>query len=348
MIASRFFLHLWYLAGVVQKNKAWNTTIKVALTLTFAGMLAWQVMRRQQSADVFGEFLRQLSEGEMLQLTVLLVLMPVNWLLETIKWRLYLPETPAISWRVSLKSVLAGVTLSLLTPNRIGEYGGRVLFVPEGMRWEAAIATFAGSFAQNLVQVSLGAVGFYQIYWLNGIGGDQGDRMWLFILVVGILFASLLYFNIDLIYRWTRSMKFPGFLERGKQHLVMLKSYDRKTLGKGLLLAVLRYFVFCLQFVLALQFFGVEVPLPWAFWGIAVIYLFHAGVPLPPFIDIMARSQIALIIWQQFEPNELSVISASFFIWIVNLVLPAIIGLVAIEQVNVMGILGRTHRNEQT
>ena len=30
------------------------------------------------------------------------------------------------------KSVLSGVTLSLNTPNRIGEYGGRILYVKEG------------------------------------------------------------------------------------------------------------------------------------------------------------------------------------------------------------------------
>lgn len=321
-------------------RKTWNITIKAGLFVLFTAMLAWQIRNRLHVADIWGEFLAQVSDGRVILVVLVLLLMPVNWLLETIKWRLFLPDEYKIPFRVCLKSVLAGVTLSLLTPNRIGEYGGRVLFIGDGRRWDAAIATMAGSFAQNLVQIAAGSVGFFIFYILEGLSSQASSGWWMVILLIGIMLLAFAYFRMDLLYTWTRKLRFPKFLERGKAHLKLLKAYSEKKLLYGLLLALLRYGIFCVQFVLALRFFGVDVPLYWTFWGVTVIYLFHSGVPLPPFIDIMARSQIALLIWQQFEPNELSVISASFSIWIINLVIPAVLGLVAIENVNVMKTLG--------
>src|SRR5262249_6990083 len=56
------------------------------------------------------------------------VMMLLNWGLEACKWRLLLWPLEKISFGRSFKAILAGVALALNTPNRIGEYGGRVLY----------------------------------------------------------------------------------------------------------------------------------------------------------------------------------------------------------------------------
>ena len=57
------------------------------------------------------------------------------------------------------KSVLSGVTLSLNTPNRMGEYGGRILYVKEGSRLKAISLSIAGSISQLIVTLVMGCGG---------------------------------------------------------------------------------------------------------------------------------------------------------------------------------------------
>jgi hypothetical protein len=54
-----------------------------------------------------------------------------NWALETIKWKYLISSVlPNIKFSESLKSVLAGVTLGVFSPNRTGEVLGRVFSLP--------------------------------------------------------------------------------------------------------------------------------------------------------------------------------------------------------------------------
>ena len=58
----------------------------------------------------------------MLMLASVFVLMVVNWTVEAAKWRIQLDGTEKFSIIQSLQSVLTGVAVSVITPNRIGEY----------------------------------------------------------------------------------------------------------------------------------------------------------------------------------------------------------------------------------
>src|SRR5688500_12741182 len=58
-------------------------------------------------------------------LAAVILLMPVNWLLETWKWHSYLSVHARVNFARAFKAVTGGIPLSLFTPNRIGEYGGR-------------------------------------------------------------------------------------------------------------------------------------------------------------------------------------------------------------------------------
>lgn len=60
----------------------------------------------------------------------ILFLMPLNWAIETAKWQLLLSGTVSQSFGDALKSVLAGLNTGFVTPNRIGEFAGRILLLP--------------------------------------------------------------------------------------------------------------------------------------------------------------------------------------------------------------------------
>ena len=65
---------------------------------------------------------------------VLLLLMISNFLIESIKWRLVVSSNNSISILKAVKGVLVGQTFAFFTPNRIGEYAGRTLYLEEGKK----------------------------------------------------------------------------------------------------------------------------------------------------------------------------------------------------------------------
>lgn len=322
------------------KFKSWGLLIKIGLFVLFAWMIYQQLFQKNQITQVWSDFESRLSEGPVHLFILAVILMPLNWLLETMKWRLLLPQNDRPAFRQCVKAILGGITLSLLTPNRIGEYGGRVLFIERNIRWSGVVATIVGSYSQNLVSVLFGILGIFAIFMVPDQLTLDIQLIWFVLIAAGMIVLTTLYFRLDLVYRLIKPINFPKFLSNAKKHLSLIAEYSNWILSSALGLALVRYLVFSFQFLLLLVFFGVDVPPLWMWFGITVIYLFHTGVPLPPFVDIMARSEIALLLWQMYDPNELSVMSASLCIWIINLATPALIGLIAIENMNLTKSIG--------
>ena len=67
-------------------------------------------------------------------LAAVLLLMPLNWMLEVRKWQVLSSNSVQLSFNDSLKAVLAGLNTGFITPNRIGEFAGRILFLPDNIR----------------------------------------------------------------------------------------------------------------------------------------------------------------------------------------------------------------------
>ncbi|MDX1406684.1 MAG: lysylphosphatidylglycerol synthase domain-containing protein, partial [Saprospiraceae bacterium] len=134
----------------------WNLLIKLAFGLTFVVVVGYQILHEKDLATMWTSFRAQWSAGQVWLLAVAVGLMPVNWILETAKWRLLMRPSYRVGWKHGLQAIVSGVALSLFTPNRIGEYGGRLLFVPARYNWRAIVASLTGSFSQNLVHVTAG------------------------------------------------------------------------------------------------------------------------------------------------------------------------------------------------
>ena len=55
--------------------------------------------------------------------------MLVNWSLEAYKWGALVDRFQSLSFSKKLISVLMGLSIGFLTPNRIGDYAGRLRFI---------------------------------------------------------------------------------------------------------------------------------------------------------------------------------------------------------------------------
>ncbi len=319
------------------KSRLLNFLIKAVLV----GLLIWviyrQIFTRDQAADIWRLFVEQIQQQPLYILLIPAALMPINWALESLKWQALVRIFEPQSFRRAYQTVLAGVTFSLFTPNRIGEYGGRILFVRAENNWRAVVATLVGSYAQLLALLGIGVLG---LTYFAGFYFDLEPlviRSFLFIGLTLLGFMLFCYFNIRLVLPVIRRLP---YIRRFAQSAEVLRNYDNKTLGRVLGWAVARYFVYSLQYYFLLHYFGIEVDLMSGLSGIATIFLLQTSIPLPPVMGLIARGELALLIWGNFSDQELGMLAATFVLWILNLIVPALVGTVFISNINVLKTLG--------
>jgi hypothetical protein len=324
----------------LSKNIPWLQWGSRLAKFLLLGLLVWALYRElngKVDAHAFTDLIWQRwADGEWTLLLAAVLLMPVNWSLEILKWRTLLRPFWKIPLSVAVQAVAAGVALSLITPNRVGDYGGRVLAVPAAHNWAAVLATAAGSMAQLIALLSGGLAGAFFYLRERALLPAQIEGMW-WLVVLATLLLLAAFFNLPLLAKLLQRINIP---ERWTAPFSRLAAYRAPVLLQGLIWAFLRYFVYVLQYYLLLRFFGVELAFGAALGGIATIYLLQVCLPLPPLAALLARGEAALLIWAPFSPAPLHLLSATFALFIINLLLPALLGAVFIVKINVLKSLG--------
>lgn len=317
-----------------------HASIKVVIFGLLLYALYVQVFATDSLDTLRQAFLLELKDPEWWYAGLAVALVPVNWLLETFKWQVLLRPEVRLPLGKALKAVLGGVTVSLFMPNRTGEYAGRLLLTDATHNWRVVLATLIGSLAQIVVLTGLGISGAGFFVWYVTTWELPGAvEVWV-VLTMGWLGLVWLYFHTRSVVYVLRRLPFGNWLDRYLSHLLIHGSCTQFQLVSALSLAFLRYFVYAGQYLLLLGFFGINP----GFWqgasGIATVFLLQTGIPLPPFGALLARSEIALLVWSAFEANEISILSATNALFIINLTLPALCGAFFIFRTNVLKSIG--------
>ena len=260
---------------------------------------------------------------------LVIILAFVNWGLEAKKWQVLMRHLQPLKYLDALKGVLSGVTFSLNTPNRIGEYGGRVLYVEEGNRLKSVSLSIAGSICQLTITVLMGCGGL--IFLLNTEDGSETimglSFFWLktllFLSVVATLILLLFLFRLSWIIKLFE--KIPG-LSKSVQYISVLDEFTPKLLLRLLLLSVLRYLVFVIQYILLLHVLEVEVEWQQGFWLITILYLVMAIVPSFAIADLGIRGKFSTELLSLYSANIIGILGTTFGIWFINLFIPALAG----------------------
>ena len=265
----------------------------------------------------------------------------VNWGIESAKWKLLIKPLEEFTFSKAVRSVLAGCSVTMLTPNRIGEYGGRVMYVGEENRLKAISVTILGSISQLAVTMLVGAVGLWML-----ISEDEGQMIgyafpwllnnavvWLSALA-GVLLL-LVYFRIHLLIVLIGRIKMLRGLIK---YVDVVDLFSRKQLLRILNLSFLRYLVFILQYVLLLKVMGVELPGMMSFWMLSIFYLTMVLLPTIGFIELPLRAITSVKLLGIYSSNVIGIQTAAFGIWLVNLVIPAIVGSLLIMGIKIMKV----------
>lgn len=325
-------------------RKIWDIGIKGLVVILLGWVIYKQIFEKENAAEVWQSFQACFQSGRLYLLLLNLALIPINWGLEAKKWQLLIRHFSDYPFWQIFKAILAGVTVSLFTPNRVGEYGGRILLVEKEHNLKAVIATMVGSFSQLLILIALGLLGL--IYFCVIVLTVEIYLVYTLFCLGALLIAFMLFcfYNVDLFVQVAKRITFLHRFKEQLKQIRFLQAYTSTELTTTLLFSCLRYLVYSTQYYLMLLFFGVEVHWIAAYAGIATIYLIQSGIPLPPVIDLFARGEVALFVWQHLwaadTPNTINILASTYTLFLFNLIVPALIGAIFILQVNISKSLG--------
>ena len=267
--------------------------------------------------------------------------MILNWSIESRKWQVLLSHIIDIPFIRAFRSVVSGVAFTMITPNRMGEFVGRVFYVPDGKRIRAAALTLVGSASQLIVTLFGGALGLLVLrgYLINHTNQLQGlSIFWLNALFTGTAFILaiilLFYFRIS----WLMKIidKIPQFANYA-YYIQPLEEVGTAELVKILLLSVMRYVVFVLQYWLIFKLFNVEL-LTWQLLSlVSVLFLILAVVPTIALAELGIRSKASIALFSIFSTNTLGILVATGAIWLINIIFPAIAGSLFVLGVKLFG-----------
>lgn len=258
------------------------------------------------------------------------MLMLVNWGIEARKWQLALKHLYQISFLRSLRAVFTGTTMAFFTPNRIGEYFGRILYIPEGKRVQAVSLTIVCSMAQLLITLCCGAIGLFflheHLYTQHSTSASV--LFWLRLVLWGAIAGSLLlmlfYFKISWLVKGLERLSLPT---RYLKYVELLEEFNATVLLRILSLSGIRYIVFLLQYHLLFEAFEVSMTAWDTLLSVSVMFVVLAIAPTVAFLtDLGIRAKAGIELVQFFSTNVAGILATTLGIWMINLVIPSLIG----------------------
>ena len=320
-------------------NRTLNKNIKIignyilgpVVFLVLAWFIRQQIIRQPDWRSSLDQIGIAVKGPGWWRLGLVVLLMPVNWGIEARKWQLAMRRDGGISFKDAFRAIFTGATMASFTPNRMGEYLGRILYVKEGRRVAAISLTMIGSVAQLLVTGVVGTLGLIRLLPLlrkQALAGNP-TMEWglpLTLILVGVMLLGLgfLYFQFPRLAR--QLARIPGIRKLGA-FIKVLENFDRNILLRILFLSFVRYIVFIIQYSLVFPVFSVWLGFGQVWGGMSVVFLIMAVVPTFTFLtELGLRWGASIQVLELFSSNTIGIFAASFTIWLINLVIPALIG----------------------
>lgn len=301
-------------------------TISFLIKLLIGVISFWIIYTRLSSIPQLKEqCIFWFSEPDMyLILLVVLFLMPVNWGIESYKWKSITKQIEPISYSTALKSVFSGICVGNIAPGRAMEFLAKIVFFKPDNRPSVTVLHFINGMFQMLITVTVGLISI--TYKLNQY--NQSSSFIYAVLAVGIL--MILFFcwailNVSFIQQKLKFIKWFKQMDDAK-HIRFSKSLIIKLVS----LSIVRYAVFTTQFYLIYNSLSPNNNIIQVFMSVAAYFMLTSLIPMISVIEPAIRAAIALFVFNNSGDNTIIVVLASTFVWIINVVIPSIIGYVII------------------
>ena len=266
----------------------------------------------------FTVFYQKLTENNIFSIKnglLLLLFTLINWFLEILKWKYLVGFLKNISFLEALKQSLASLTTSLVTPNRIGEYGAKALYFDKKNRKQILGLNLVGNFYQMLMTLIFGVIGFSYFVFKHKI--DVNISQISIALLIGLLIITAIFFI-------AKRFNFKGYsFEKVRNFINKIPNVLNQKIA---VISFLRFVVFSHQFYFLLRIFNADISYIDAISAITTVYLIASSIPMLSLFDVVLKGSVAIWVFSFFMINPIFILSITTLMWILNFVLPAIIG----------------------
>jgi hypothetical protein len=313
--------------------------LKAAIVL-FAFWFIYKKLSSNQNLKEFKSLLTQIPRQETIMvLTTVCLLMLLNWGLEAVKWKRLIANVEKISLWKAIESVFCGLTWAVFTPNRIGEYGGRVFFLSPKRRIIGVVAMAVGNIGQMVLTNVFGAIAV-SVFIYRFVPIDY--RLFYALLALSAMFCIffiVFYFNI----RWLNGILLSmRFTRKYKKFYSILARYSKRELLIILLFCLARYAVFSTQYFILFFWLIPEIHYLDILVMVSILFFVQSTLPSLDLFDIGVRSVTAAYFFSFVTGHDVAVIACTASIWLINIIIPAILGSYFVFKLN---FFGSTQRN---
>lgn len=296
-----------------------GTVLRIAVAVLSLVFIGWKVYAQLSDGEPFAA-----CRPALVPLLAAVALMPLNWLLETHKWQVLTSHLQPLSIGESIKSVLSGLAVSMLTPNRVGDFAGRIVWFKPENRTAGTMSAFVGGCAQMMAIALLGILAFCFkpvlpefLEWFN-----LHSTITAIVLVIlgGVMCGA--YFFIGAAATRFHFVSWPWF----ERFVQAAGQHTKRQLAAALLLSVCRTAVFIFQLQLMLQSAGINIAAADAFRSIALMYCFVSIIPSFALAEWGVRGSMALLFIAPLGGLPTQIVAATVAIWLINVAIPATAG----------------------
>jgi len=315
-----------------KNTKYWVVAAKILMLVLLFYAIYAQLLTATKGNVLGISFAFEISQLFFLLLAFILIVF--NFFCETQKWLTLTNFFYKLPFGKAYKAVLAGTTMAFFTPNRVGEYGGRVLFVPKKHIVETVAVTMVGGLAQQVVTLLTGLVSLFflkDVLLEKNVFNETQIGLITLINLILLLATILIYFNVSFAVKTLFKFK---WLKKYVHKLKVLHQYKKATLLKVILWAGLKYVVFSVQFFCLIYAFGVPIQINFI-WLSMFSFLLQTIIPSVSLFELGVRGNIVLFTFGAFTHLKVEILTASVTLWIFNLLIPAIIGAFFIMKIKV-------------
>ena len=266
----------------------------------------------------FADFYQNLIKKRLFtskNIVFLTIFTSLNWFLEIYKWKNLASFCKKIRFKNATIQSLSSLTASLITPNRIGEYGAKAIYFEKTLRKQIVGLNLVGNFYQMVATLFFGIIGFTYFIIQHNVEIDF-HRIFRF-LILKIIVISAFFFG-------AKHFKYKGYsFEKARNYM---NTIPLQLNIKICLISFLRFIVFSHQFYFLLFIFKVDISYIDAISAITSVYFVASIVPMLSLFDVILKGTVAVWVFTYFNIDALTIVSITTIMWIFNFVFPAIIG----------------------
>jgi hypothetical protein len=295
--------------------------LKILIGAGSFGVIYWRL--KGEFSGEHAALLRSVftNHNNLLYVLLAALLFPLNWFLESIKWKWITHQVEPVSISKAQKSVYAGVCVGNLAPGRATEFLAKIHFFQPKNRLAITILHFLNGMFQLSVTIIMGMLGIFLKVSGHASDNKQIQMIAIILSVIVMLLFLIALFNINRILEWL----YKRFSAQNYEELKAFE-WNATLLFKLFSVSLIRYAVFTVQFLFILSVFPLTISVGQMLLSVWIYFLFTTIIPMFSLIEAAVRAAIAMVVFTGLGLSNSSLAAIAILVWMINIVLPSVIG----------------------